>query len=233
MSKIRIRAGESPSPLPVLAHVLERVLRLLHPFLPFVTEEIWQTLSAILPQKDDKPDALIIAEYPKADTTRFDDDAEQEVEAVVELTRAARNVRAVFRIQNNETIPARINTSEHYIGVFKDSTPFIESESGITLSLTSEATGSGGAGDEASQVITAGTLSMSIGDLVDIEAEKARFKDEIDELTGYRRKIAGRLSNKQFLSKAPQEVVDRDRERLDEADARAARLTDILDRLSK
>lgn len=232
MSKIRIRAGESPSPLPVLAHVLERVLRLLHPFLPFVTEEIWQTLTAILPQKDNKPDALIVAEYPKADTKRFDDDAEQDIEAIVELTRAARNVRAVFRIQNNETIPARVNTSAQYQQVFKESTRFIESESGITLTISSDTIGSVGPNDEASQVITAGTLAMSIGDLVDIEAEKVRFKEELDELTGYRRKIAGRLSNKQFLSKAPQEVVDRDRERLDEADARAARLTDILDRLS-
>jgi len=54
----------------------------------------------------------------------------------------------------------------------------------------------------------------------------------LNELTGYRRKIAGRLSNDQFLSKAPREVVDKDRERLDDADARADRLTDILDRLS-
>jgi valyl-tRNA synthetase len=73
---------------------------------------------------------------------------------------------------------------------------------------------------------------MSIGDLVDIEKEKTRLTDELNELTGYRRKIAGRLSNDQFLSKAPQEVVDKDHERLDDADARADRLTDILDRLS-
>jgi valyl-tRNA synthetase len=233
MSKIRIRAEESPSPLPVLAHVLERVLRLLHPFLPFVTEEIWQALGKILPHQGDKFEALVVAEYPNPDSTKFDDDAEQELDAVVELTRAARNVRAMFRIQNNEKIPARINTSEQYLGVFADSTPFIESESGITLSLTSETNGSGSAGNEAAQVITAGTLSMSIGDLVDIEEEKSRLKDELNELTSYRRKISGRLSNEQFLSKAPQEVVDRDKERLEDADARASRLTDILERLSE
>jgi valyl-tRNA synthetase len=232
MSKIRIRAEESPSPLPMLAHVLERVLRLLHPFLPFVTEEIWQALKTILPQGEDKPDALVVAEYPKFDSEKFDDDAEQEIEAVVELTRAARNLRAVFRIQNNEKIPARIDTSDHYTGVFRDSAQFIEAESGIILSLTSESNDAGSRNDEASQVIAAGTLAMSIGDLVDIELEKSRLKEERDELTKYRRKIAGRLSNEQFLSKAPQEVVDKDKERLEDADARAARLTDLLDRLS-
>ena len=232
MSKIRIRAGESPSPLPVLAHVLERVLRLLHPFLPFVTEEIWQALSNILPQQGENSGALIVAEYPKPDAGKFDDAAEREIEAVVELTRAARNLRAVFRIQNNEKIPATVNTSEQFAKVFTDSTRFIESESGITLTLSSSANGAGNTGNEASQVITTGTLAMSIGDLVDIEEEKTRLKDELNELTGYRRKIAGRLSNEQFLSKAPQEVVDKDRERLDDADARADRLTDILDRLS-
>jgi valyl-tRNA synthetase len=138
----------------------------------------------------------------------------------------------VFRIQNNEKIPATVNTSEQFGKVFTDSTRFIESESGITLTLSSSANGAGNTGNEASQVITTGTLAMSIGDLVDIEEEKTRLKDELNELTGYRRKIAGRLSNEQFLSKAPQEVVDKDRERLDDADARADRLTDILDRLS-
>lgn len=232
MSKIRVRAGQSPSPLPVLAYVLERVLRLLHPFLPFVTEEIWQSLRSILPHENAVDDALAVAGYPEADPGRFDDEAEAEVEAVVELTRAARNVRAVFRIQNNETIPATANISERYAGVVEDFAPFIESESGVALTVSSEANGASSSSKDASQVISSGTLSMSIGDLVDIEQEKSRLKDELAELTGYRRKIAGRLANDQFLSKAPQEVVDRDRERLEDADARAERLTDILDRLS-
>ena len=98
MSKIRLRSGEAPSPLPVLAHVLEKTLLLLHPFLPFVTEEIWRRLTGALPATGSAPEAAIVAPYPQADDARYDADAEREVGAVVELVRAARNLRSEFRI---------------------------------------------------------------------------------------------------------------------------------------
>ena len=79
MSKIRLRSGSDPSPMPVLVHVLEKTLRLLHPFLPFVTEEIWTRLTDALPAAPDRPDALIVAPYPQADSSRLDDEAEAEV----------------------------------------------------------------------------------------------------------------------------------------------------------
>ncbi|MDP6550495.1 MAG: class I tRNA ligase family protein, partial [Dehalococcoidia bacterium] len=79
MAKIRLRSGEGPSPLPTLVHVLERSLRLLHPFIPFVTEELWQTLRSRLPQGDELPDALVIAPYPSADEGALDATAEGEM----------------------------------------------------------------------------------------------------------------------------------------------------------
>ena len=232
MSKIRIRSGDGPSPLPVLAHVLERVLRLLHPFLPFITEEIWQTLQCRLPQGSHAPEALVVASYPQADPSRFDEGAEREVEAVLELVRAARNVRSVFRIENNETIPARVTASAELQRVFGDASPFIRSGAGIELAIADEADGAGGAGDEAVHVLGSGTLAMAIGGLVDIGQETARLREELEELTSYRQKVAGRLSDQEFLAKAPEEVIERDRERLEDADERAARLADTLQRLA-
>ena len=79
MSKIRLRAGTEPSPLPVLAHVLEKTLLLLHPFLPFATEEIWSRVTAVLPQMDSPPEAAIVAPYPMPDQAWYDADAEREV----------------------------------------------------------------------------------------------------------------------------------------------------------
>jgi valyl-tRNA synthetase len=64
MAKLRLRAGQEPSPLPVLVHVLEKSLRLMHPFIPFVTEEIWQSLKTGLPHTEGLPDSIIIAPYP-------------------------------------------------------------------------------------------------------------------------------------------------------------------------
>ncbi|HAL48704.1 MAG TPA: valine--tRNA ligase, partial [Dehalococcoidia bacterium] len=232
MSKIRVRAGESPSPLPVLAHVLERVLRLLHPFLPFVTEEIWQTLQDYLPKGSSSPAALIVAPYPQADRTRFDDQAEREIEAVVELTRAARNVRAVFRVANNLEIAARVATADDLEGVFRDSSAFIQSGAGVELSIAPNADALGQDGSEAVQVLGLGTLGMTIGDLVDLDSEKARLQEELEELRAHRKRLAGRLGNEQFVSKAPEEVVEKERDRLADVDTRVSRLADILDRLA-
>ena len=232
MSKIRIRSGDGPSPLPVLAHVLERVLRLLHPFLPFITEEIWQTLHHQLPEAPDTPEALVVAPYPQADPSRFDAEAEREVEAVLELVRAARNVRAVFRIANNQTIPARVSATAELQRVFGDASRFIQSGAGIELAVADESGGAGGAGDEAVHVLGSGTLAMAIGGLVDIGQETARLREELVELTAYRQKIEGRLSDQQFLAKAPEAVIERDRDRLDDATERAARLSDTLARLA-
>ena len=106
MSKIRLRSGEpgDASPLPVMAYVLEEVLRLLHPFMPFITEEIWHKLVALLPHEPDRAEALIVARYPEPDPARRDEEAEAEVGAMIELVRAVRNVRAEFRIDRNQPL---------------------------------------------------------------------------------------------------------------------------------
>ncbi|UCG83348.1 MAG: valine--tRNA ligase, partial [Dehalococcoidia bacterium] len=92
IAKIRLRNSEkAESPLPVLVHVLEASLRLLHPFMPFITEEIWQRIREHQPEG--KPDSIMIAPYPAADTGAFDADAEQEMEAVIDIVRSIRNAR--------------------------------------------------------------------------------------------------------------------------------------------
>ena len=99
MAKVRMRTGSGdsdtagPSPRPVLAHVLERTLRLLHPFMPFITEEIWQNLTACLPLEGDLSDSIMIAPYPQADTPRRDRQAEEEISLVMQTIRAVRNTR--------------------------------------------------------------------------------------------------------------------------------------------
>ncbi len=232
MSKIRVRAGESPSPLPVLAHVLERVLRLLHPFLPFVTEEIWQTLQDYLPHRSAPPPALIVAPYPTADQSRFDDEAEREIGAVVELTRAARNVRAVFKVANNQPVNARVATSADLEDVLRESSAFIRAGASIDLTIAPSVDALGQDGDEAVQVLQLGTLGMAIGGLVDLDSEKSRLQEELEELRAHRKRVAGRLSNEQFTSKAPEEVVEKERERLADVDDRVGRLADTLDKLA-
>ena len=106
MAKIRLRNASEPSPLPTLAHVLERILRLLHPFMPFITEEVWQTLRSQLPEEHisgngeavEPPASIMIAPYP-ASGDRFDPAAEDEIDLGASRRSAPlRNTRAQLRI---------------------------------------------------------------------------------------------------------------------------------------
>ena len=232
MSKVRLRTEEAPSPLPVLAHVLENMLRMLHPFMPFITEEIWTRLVDVLPEAPDRPEALIVAPYPEGDASQYDAEAEVEVESIIELVRAARNLRAEFRIQNNERLEAEISGSGERSVVFRESLDFIGSQAMIDLSVTNTQNEAAGSSDMAVQALASGTLAVSLGGLVDLDEETLRIRSELGELTKYEQRITRNLSNENFVSRAPEEVVDRERDRLAGAQERIARLTDILDRLA-
>ena len=230
MSKIRLRSGSEPSPLPVLAHVLEKTLRLLHPFLPFVTEEIWTRLLDALPDSPDQPDALIIAPYPMADESRFDDKAEAEVGSVIELVRSVRNLRAEFRVQNSDRLSAGFSVSQGRENVFDESLPFIQSEAKIDLSLSGPSAGAAKS-SEAVQVLRAGTLTLDLGGTVDLDNELERLRSELADLEKYSQRLSRNLANESFVNRAPEEVVDRERERLSGTQDRIGLLTDLLDRL--
>ena len=232
MSKVRLRAGDGPSPLPTLAHVLEKMLRMLHPFMPFVTEEIWTRLTDALPDAPDKAEALIVAPYPTNDARRRDPEAEAEVESIIELVRAARNLRAEFRIQNNERLDAQFSVGDSHSNVFEDSLDFIASQAMIDLDITDATHESVASSDRAVQALASGTLAVSLGGLVDLGEETSRIRSELGELTKYEQRITRNLSNENFVNRAPEEVVDRERDRLAGAQERISRLTDILDRLA-
>ena len=113
LSKIRFRSTDAPTPLPVLIHVLEKLLRLLHPFMPFVTEEIWGILSNSVAQPKGWPDSLIIAAYPKHDVNLKDIGAEEDMAILFELVGAIRNVRGELRIPQNNVLDAQIRSTNN------------------------------------------------------------------------------------------------------------------------
>ncbi|MCK4963976.1 MAG: class I tRNA ligase family protein, partial [Dehalococcoidia bacterium] len=118
MSKIRLkgvdRGGESEkgerSPMPVLAHVLETSLRLLHPFMPFITEEIWQSLKERLDYE--MTESIMVSPYPAADGEALDEEAEKQMAVVIEIVRAIRNARAEFRVEPARWIEALVAVAE-------------------------------------------------------------------------------------------------------------------------
>ena len=230
MSKIRMRSdGVASSPLPVLTYVLEGVLRMLHPFMPFITEEIWTTLMDAVPTQARRPEALIVASYPEPDSVLMDQDAEAEVGAVIDVIRAVRNLRAEFQIPATESVGATVDAPE--LG------PVIEGEADTITSLarveplTVGPADGQGSDDRVSMVLTSGTVTVPLGGLVDIEQERKRLIDELGELETHRARLSARLSDDAFVSRAPEEVVGRERQRLQDAEERRERVAEILSRL--
>ena len=108
MAKVRLQAGD-PTPSRVLAHVLERTLRLLHPFMPFITEEIWQNLLLRLPKEGDLPESIMVAPYPQPEKGRIDHQADQEMLAITLMIQAIRNARAQLRVPSAQRLEAMVD----------------------------------------------------------------------------------------------------------------------------
>ena len=232
MAKIRLRSDDESeaSPLPVLVHVLERVLRLLHPFMPFVTEELWQNLIGYLTDEPGRPGALISAPYPESDDALAEVQAEAEVVAVIEIVRAVRNIRAEFRIGETQTLEAVVDAPD-IAGVVESETSTIETLARVKpLTIVSDGERKASS-DEVAQVLTNGTVKVPLAGLVDVERERQRLADELIQLDGNRTGLNSRLSDEKFLSRAPEEVVERERQRLVSVDERRARVSDLLSRI--
>ncbi len=229
MAKIRIRsqADGEPSPLPVLTYVLERILRLLHPFMPFITEEIWQTLMEYIPEEPERPEALIVAAYPEQDAALIDEDVESEIGAVIEIVRSIRNIRAEFKIQANQSLEAIVDAN--------DMGAVVESEAAVikTLARVEPLTvgGNDSTNEQVSLVLARTTVNIPIGGLVDLGRERERLNGELGELEANKSKVNQLLSDEKFLSRAPEEVVERERQRLEGIEERRTRVSEILSRL--
>ena len=230
MAKVRLRSGDGgPSPVPTLVYVLEGVLRLLHPFMPFITEEIWQSLSDRLPWEGETPLALLVAPYPQADPSLFDNAAEADIAAVIEMVRSIRNLRAEFRIQPTQPVEAVVDAPEL--------TDVIQGETAAIMALArvdplrAAMASDGRSSDEVALVLRGGTVTVPLGGLVDLDKERDRMRVELAEYSANAERLSRRLGDEQFLGKAPEEVIDKERQRLEGIRERQQRIAEILERL--
>jgi len=233
LAKVRLRAGDE-SPRKVLGHVLERSLRLLHPFMPFITEELWQHLMGVLPNEANLPESIMIAPYPHpaarmspADLqARLDAQAPavESVKLLISVVRSIRNVRAEFKIEPSQLLDADITIALDG-PVLADQAAPIKQLARLD-NLTFESAESSPA--SVRLVVGAATITLAIGGAIDLSAERTRLETEVAETEKYTKGLSGRLSNEQFTAKAPAEVVEREWERLTDALARVQRIRELL-----
>jgi valyl-tRNA synthetase len=219
VAKVRVRAGDR-SPIPVLAHVLDTSLRLLHPFMPFVTEEIWQRLNTMRPDAEGAP-ALIVAAYPQPwNTARCaDEEAERAFTAAQEFVRAIRNIRAEKRVDASRWVEAYVVAGDAADAARALHAALEQLARARPLHIVE-----GPADAPTEGVVTAvldlGQVIVPMAGLFDLDAERERIQKQIEETLAEVERQQAKLANEQFTAKAPEQVVAREQERLDTARTR-------------
>tara|TARA_Y100000758_G_scaffold94357_1_gene65065 strand:+ start:333 stop:1493 length:1161 start_codon:yes stop_codon:yes gene_type:complete len=229
LAKLRFDDPNQSSPLDVLIHVLESSLRLLHPFMPFVTEEIWQILASKLPSGSKMPNTIMLTSYLNETGNKLDLESESELNKVFELIGAVRNIRGELRIPQNEILDGDI-FSTHDSELIGEHSSAIQKLAGMNVTIWTDALPSPTSGIVS--LITSGvSTSLKVGSSVDLENELGRLKTENSEIDKYIESINKRLKNQGFISNAPEEVIQKERSRLDKAEDRRKLLEDILKKL--
>lgn len=208
------------------AWVLDRILALLHPFMPFVTEELWGRLSEFGPKRERM---LILEDWPVLDAGLIDGEAEAEIEWIIRLVSETRALRAELNVPPAARIPllligAAPNTQvrlERYqelidrLARLEYSTSASEAPSGSVTFVLDEA-----------------IVALPLEGVVDFAVEVDRLAREVARIGGEIAKLDGKLSNADFVARAPEEVVEEQRERRDEYAAQMEKLKAAHERLS-
>ncbi len=222
ISKAQLNSGDEPTAIrtrAVLLHVLERTLRLLHPFMPFVTEEIWQHLPHL-------GEALIVASWPQADP--LDDEAEAEMGPIMEMVRAIRNSRAEYEVEPSRAIAAVVVAGDKaqlvtsHLDILARLARIDPAQLRVERSLAQKP-------KQALALVVSGyEVFLPLAGLVDIEREKARLATDLANMEREIARCGALLQNQGFVSKAPAEVVEKERLKLEDLKQRHARLSERL-----
>ena len=230
MAKVRLRQNEPGAAL-TLVHVLERSLRLLHPFMPFVTEEIWQNLTSRVPvPASGLPASIMVAEYPQVETLRAAPDAETEMDVVMQAIRAIRNMRAQLRIPAAQKLEASIESNALRTVVEEEGAAISVLARVEPLRILDSAAAEGEVG--VSLVVNPLVVRLPLAGIVDLDAESQRLDQELESTRRNQQRVEQLLSNANFVSRARPEVVEKERDRLRSLTEQRERIEDIIAQLA-
>ncbi|WEG73921.1 valine--tRNA ligase [Vagococcus intermedius] len=189
----------------ILVHVLDNIMRLVHPIMPFVSEAIWEKIPH-------QGDSIVVAPYPTVNADFTDKKAAEGMEILKELIRSVRNSRSEVNTPMSKTITLLIKTNDVAAEEFlKENINYIErfcNPEELVISPTIEAPELA-----MSAVITGAELYLPLADLINIEEEIMRLEKELDKWTKEVKMVQGKLSNERFVSNAPEAVVAGEREK--------------------
>jgi valyl-tRNA synthetase len=257
MVKGRLQSdAQRPVAQRVLAHTLDTLLRLLHPMIPFLTEEVWQRLGEIAPRRTLGPcgaavpaaqagetpapqmgshhpaaESIMIAPWPQYDATRQNPEIEARFARFQEVLRAVRDIRSRQNVPPKTELAFSVRCDAATAALLKPMEPYFDTMAGAKA---------GAWGPEVSPPELSANVALSgmevyvdLAGLIDAAAEIARNQKEIEKLTGFIAAKEKKLKNANFVDRAPPDVVQKERESLADLQAQLAAAKEVLERLAK
>lgn len=212
----------------VLLHVLETALRFSHPIMPYLTEQIWQTVAPLLGRKN--TDSIVVADYPKTDEAQISEQVEADMAWLQELIASVRNIRGEMKLGNAVRLPVLLQniSSDEDARLSRIKNQFKALAKVESLEIVKE-------GDEvplsSSSMVGQLRVLVPMKGLIDPTAELARLGKSYDKLKGQAEGIARKLGNEGFVSKAPAEVVDAEKAKLAELEGQLTAMTAQMEQL--
>ena len=225
IAKVEIQTGnetQQRAARHTLVRVLETVLRLAHPLIPFITEELWQTVAPIAGAKTH--DSIMLAAYPQVDLTRIDTAAEAKVDRLKALAYACRNLRGEMGISPAQRTPLLVAGGGEEIREFAPILQALGKLSEVHIVDDMPA-------DAVAPVAVVGEIRLMLQVEIDVAAEKERLKKEIEKLEKQIAIAQGKLGNESFVARAPAAVVEQEKQRVAEFTATLEKLKPQLAKL--
>jgi valyl-tRNA synthetase len=214
-----------------LIRVLETTLRLAHPLMPYITEEIWQRVKD-LAGVDGSANSIMLASMPVCDESKIDQQSIQDVEWLKQVIEGVRNIRGEMNISPAKKIPLffangsdedqrRLQSNEQYLMTLAslDKITWLNANDSAPMSATS--------------LIGDMEILVPMAGLIDKNAEITRLNKEIDKINNEMARVDGKLNNPKFVDKAPAEVVQKERDKLTDMSAALAKLKDQEKKISE
>lgn len=193
-----------------LVRVLETLLRLMHPIMPFITEEAWQTVAPLAGRQGD---TIMLQPYPQADSTKIDTAAEAELDWVKQFIMGVRRIRSEMDIAPSKALPVLLSkVSEQDQAWLNNNRLFLMTLAKLeSIDILTDANQ---APESAIALVGEMNILIPMAGLIDKSAELARLEKEIDRLKNEQKRLDGKLNNDKFVARAPAEVVAKEREKL-------------------
>ena len=207
----------------ILYNILKMSLQLLHPVMPFITEEIWQTL--------DSKESIMQSNWPKVDTHLIDKNSSECMDKIIDIIVSIRNIRASLNIAHKLKIDVLIDSGDKALKALLDEIRIYANKlanvDNITIEKNIEPPKV-----SASAVLDFCQIYVPLEGKIDIEAEKARLSKSLAETEKFINGISKKLNNKAFTQKAPKEIIEKEREREKVLSEKALRIKESIESLS-